>query len=121
MPSRSIVATELCDLFKLLGHPDRIRLIEELRTGDRDVNSLAEAVELPATRVSQHLALLRAQKIVQETRDGRRRIYSLTQPNLARWIVDGLDFVEGRVATVSQETIDTARRLWTEEQREETA
>ena len=57
MPSRLIVSRELADLLKLLAHADRLRLIEELRLGEKDVTSLAIALQLPATRVSQHLAL----------------------------------------------------------------
>ena len=35
MPSRLIVSRELADLLKLLAHADRLRLIEELRLGER--------------------------------------------------------------------------------------
>ena len=43
MPSRQLVAKELGEVFKVLAHPDRIRLIEELRSGEKDVNTLAAA------------------------------------------------------------------------------
>jgi DNA-binding transcriptional ArsR family regulator len=115
MSSRIVVARELSEIFKLLSHPDRIRLVEELRRGEADVNSLHEALGLPATRVSQHLALLRAQKIVAERRDGRRHLYHLTQPEFARWIVDGLAFIETRAAGAGEAraALESARRLWT--------
>ena len=48
MPNRQVVAKELADIFKVIAHPDRIRLIEELRDGEQDVNSLAAALDLPA-------------------------------------------------------------------------
>ncbi|MFT6116352.1 MAG: hypothetical protein ACJARY_001957, partial [Candidatus Azotimanducaceae bacterium] len=34
MPDRQLVAKELADIFKIVAHPDRIRIIEELRTGE---------------------------------------------------------------------------------------
>lgn len=113
MPSRKIVAKELAEFFKIVSHPDRIRLIEELRAYRRDVNGLAEALDLPGPRVSQHLALMRAHRFVEETREGRRHFYHLTQPDVADWIVNGLDFVEGRLTGISQEDITSARELWT--------
>ena len=112
MPSRQVVAKELAEIFKLIAHPDRIRLIEELRSGEKDVNTLAETLELPGPRVSQHLSLLRAHRIVEERRDGRRHFYNLSQPQIAEWIVDGLDFVEGRGTAVARSSINAARRLW---------
>lgn len=114
MPSRVVVARELAELFKLIAHPDRIRLIEELGSGEQDVNTLVETLDLPGPRVSQHLSMLRAHRMVQERREGRHRYYSLTQPEIAGWIVDGLDFVEGRLSTVESQDINAARNLWGE-------
>ena len=115
MPNRLVVAKELSEIFKILGHPDRVRIIEELGSGERDVNSLAEQLELPGPRVSQHLSLLRAHRIVEERRDGRQHFYHLTQPEIASWIVEGIAFIEGRLSTVSRSAINSARRLWTQQ------
>ncbi|MEM9670379.1 MAG: metalloregulator ArsR/SmtB family transcription factor [Pseudomonadota bacterium] len=112
MPSRTAVAKELAELFKIVSHPDRIRLIEELRSGEKDVNSLANGLNLPSTRVSQHLSLMRAHRFVSEERNGRRHFYYLMQPELADWIIEGLDFIEGRLAGLSPADINEARTLW---------
>ncbi|MEM8548437.1 MAG: metalloregulator ArsR/SmtB family transcription factor [Pseudomonadota bacterium] len=114
MPDRLLVAKELADIFKLIAHPDRIRLIEELRKQELDVNSLAEKLALPGARVSQHLALLRAHRLVEERRDGRRHYYHLTQPEIAQWIVAGIDFVEGRLSNLPSSAFESARQLWSE-------
>lgn len=113
MPSRQVVARELGEIFKTIAHPDRIRLIEELRGGEKDVNSLAESLSLPAPRVSQHLSLLRAHRLVEERRDGRHHYYHLIQPEIADWIVDGLAFIEGRHSSVPRAAIHNVRQLWT--------
>lgn len=112
MPQRVLVARELADIFKLVSHPDRIRIIEELAKNESDVNGLANLLDLPGTRVSQHLAKLRAHRFVEERRDGRHHFYHLTQPEIARWIVDGLDFVEGRLNGISPSAIRSARESW---------
>jgi DNA-binding transcriptional ArsR family regulator len=112
MPSRLVIAKELAEILKIVAHPDRIRLIEELQSGEKDVNTLAETLALPGPRVSQHLSLMRAHRIVEERRAGRHHFYHLSQPEIAEWIVDGLDFVEGRSSAVSKSKINTVRRLW---------
>jgi len=113
MPDRQVAAKELADLFKIIAHPDRIRIIEELGRGEKDVNTLADHLELPGPRVSQHLGLMRANRIVEERRDGRHHYYHLMQPDMADWIIEALSFVEGRVSVISKTTINRARDLWT--------
>lgn len=112
MPSRQLVAKELAELFKVVSHPDRIRMIEELRSGEKDVNTLMGALDLPGPRVSQHLSLLRAHRFVEERRDGRHHFYHLTQPEIAEWIIEGLSFIEGRMSGISRSAIKSARELW---------
>ena len=115
MPSRQIVSKELAEIFKIIAHPDRIRLIEELRNNEQDVSTLAIKLDLPSARVSQHLSLMRMNRIVKERRDGRHHYYHLSQPQIATWIVGGIDFIEGRLFGVSESELQSARQLWANE------
>ncbi|MDH4109757.1 MAG: metalloregulator ArsR/SmtB family transcription factor [Gammaproteobacteria bacterium] len=121
MPSRQLVARELSEVFKVLAHPDRIRLVEELGGGEMDVNTLSQVLDLPGPRVSQHLGLLRLHRIVEERRDGRHHYYHLVQPEIAVWIVSGLNFVEGRIAGIDASAIEAARQLWAVTEAKKTA
>lgn len=114
MPERIFAARELSELFKVISHPDRIRIVEELGAGECDVNSLHSRLDLPASRVSQHLAVLKAHRIVEERREGRHHFYHLTQPDLALWIIDGMRFLETRViaAAETKDAVESARRVW---------
>lgn len=112
MPSRLIASRELADMFKLLAHADRLRLIEELRAGEKDVTGLAVALGLPNTRISQHLGLLRAHRLVEERRDGRSHFYRLAHPFIADWIIDALPLVDIRLRLKDTDHIDAARALW---------
>lgn len=112
MPSRLIVSRELADLLKLLAHADRLRLIEDLRHGEKDVTGIAQSLDLPTTRVSQHLAQLRAHRLVEERRDGRSHYYRLAHPALADWILEALPFVDIRQRLEDANHIDAARALW---------
>ena len=115
MPTRRIVAKELGALLKVLSNPDRILIIHALATmGDSSVNDIAERLHVAPARVSQHLSLMRAYKLVVDTSEGRKRIYSLGIENLPDWLLDGVDFVADRVGDVSQDQADDAKRLWTE-------
>ncbi|MGB3470001.1 MAG: metalloregulator ArsR/SmtB family transcription factor [Erythrobacter sp.] len=112
IPSRLIVSKELADLLKLLAHRDRLRLIEELRLGEKDVTSIAAALDLPAARISQHLASLRAHRLVEERREGRNHHYRLTQPAIATWILEALEFLEIRSPLDEGPHIERVRNLW---------
>jgi len=118
MPERKVVAKELAEIFKVMAHPDRIRIIEELGAEEKDVNTLLNDLDLPGPRVSQHLGLLRAHRFVDERRDGRRHFYRLNQPQLAEWVMQGLDFIEGRLSKVSKSTISSARERWSSQSSE---
>jgi DNA-binding transcriptional ArsR family regulator len=106
------VSKEVADLFKVLAHPDRVRLVEELRLGEKDVTGIARALELPPTRVSQHLAALRSHRLVRERSEGRQHFYRLTEPAMARWILDALQFLEVRNPIEDGPHLETVRRLW---------
>lgn len=112
MPDRKVAAAELADIFRITAHPDRIRIIEELRAEEKDVMTLVDNLQLPGPRVSQHLSLMKAHRIVEERRDGRHHYYRLSQPEIANWIIEGLAFVEGRLSGIKKSVISTARDLW---------
>ena len=116
MPYRLLAATELAEFLRALSHPRRIQMLEELRSGERDVAALAKATELAHSSVSQHLMVLRAHRVVTERREGRRVIYRLRSEELASWLVQGMSFL----ATMDQQTdevrkaIRRARSKWSE-------
>ena len=80
---------ELADLFSILGNPDRLRILFELRKGPRDVASLVAAVGVSQSRTSQHLGLLKAHHLVLASREGRRVYYSLKASQLPVWVLQG--------------------------------
>jgi DNA-binding transcriptional ArsR family regulator len=120
MPEPFLVTKELADLLGVLAHPHRIRIIEELRETERDVNTLQTALGISHSGVSQHLSVLRAHRLVAERREGRHVFYHLRQPKLARWLVDGIEFVAGtqEVAEDVRLAIETMRAKWATEKSE---
>ncbi len=114
MPARHIVAKELAQLFSVFSHPDRVRIVEELREGERDVNALQAALGVTHSRTSQNLAILRANRLVAERREGRHVYYRLVNPEIARWVIDGLRFIEADLDLVARRrsAIEEVRQLW---------
>lgn len=112
MPSRIIVANELAIVLRQISHPDRIRLIQELRVGGQTVNELAGDLDLSPTRLSQHLAVLRSLGLVELESIAQKRVYRLAQPQLAQWLIDGIDFIAHRIGRVSNSAVDDAKQLW---------
>jgi DNA-binding transcriptional ArsR family regulator len=68
------------DFFKALAHPLRIRILEVLCEGDRNVNELQAILGVEGSAVSQQLAVLRNRNVVYGTKDGTSVIYSLRDP-----------------------------------------
>jgi DNA-binding transcriptional ArsR family regulator len=114
MPARAYISKELAKLLSVLSHPHRIRIIEELRAREMDVNSLQAVLGVAHSGVSQHLSLLRSHRLVSERREGRHVYYHLTQPKLAQWLMAGLEFLEGNVhqAEEMREALEETRTMW---------
>ncbi|MCH1624350.1 ArsR/SmtB family transcription factor [Ferdinandcohnia quinoae] len=68
------------DFFKALAHPLRIRILELLSEGDKNVNELQSLIGSEGSSVSQQLTILRNKNIVSGTKDGNRVIYTLRDP-----------------------------------------
>ncbi|MBX9603681.1 MAG: metalloregulator ArsR/SmtB family transcription factor [Bryobacteraceae bacterium] len=114
MPARILMSKELANLFGVLSSPHRVRIVEELRNGEVDVNGLKNALQISHSHVSQHLAVLRTQRLVTERRQGRHVFYRLTQPRLAEWILEGLTFIEqgaGQAASI-KDAVEQVRAVW---------
>ena len=62
-------------LFRVLGHPARVRILELLRDGERSVGSLQAELGLDSGSTSQHLAALRGIGLVESRRDGTSVFY----------------------------------------------
>lgn len=114
MPYRILVSTKLSDLFNVLSHPLRIRLIEELRTRELTVSALKDSLGISPASASQQLSVLRSHGIVAENRQGRNVFYHLCNPEIADWVMDGLKFIvpdPGEVQTIVS-AVEKARDAW---------
>jgi ArsR family transcriptional regulator len=71
------------ELFRTLGHPIRIRVLEILQDGPRPVSELLLDLGIEASSLSQQLAVLRRAGIVISTRRGTSVTYELAASDVA--------------------------------------
>ncbi len=72
------------DRLRLLGHPVRLALLDELLKAPKCVTDIQDLLHVRQANVSQHLAVLRQAKIVDYHEDGNLRCYYILCPDLVR-------------------------------------
>ena len=71
-------------LFRVLGHPVRIRILELLSDGERTVGELQAALSLDSSSASQHLAALRQQGVLERRREGTSVYHRIRDPRVSQ-------------------------------------
>ena len=71
------------DAFEAIAEPNRRRILDLLRVGERPAGDLVDALAISQPGVSKHLRLLREAGLVRVRADGQRRLYSLDPARLA--------------------------------------
>jgi len=71
------------ELFRALGNPGRIRILEQLVQGERSVGELQPLVGLESSHLSQQLGVLRRANLVVARKDGSQVFYSVRSALLA--------------------------------------
>ena len=88
------------DPFQTLADPTRRRIVETLRSGERQVNDIVQRAGVHQSGVSRHLRILSAAGFVKVRADGQRRLYSL-QPEpfrtLDSWLASYRSLWEARL------------------------
>lgn len=77
-------ADEAAELLSALANPKRLLILCHLLDEELSVGELSDLVDLAQSPLSQHLARLRAMKLVTARRDGQSIRYRLASPEVAR-------------------------------------
>jgi DNA-binding transcriptional ArsR family regulator len=85
------------DAFAVLAEPTRLRILDQLRTSDRSVGELVEALAVSQPTMSKHLKVLREAGFVSSRTAAQQRIYR----------------IEAQRLQVLDEWLEPYRRLWT--------
>lgn len=77
-------ADEATALLKAIASPNRLMVLCLLVEGEQSVGALAQSLSVRATVISQHLSLLRRERLVQARREGQTIYYSLRGERVRR-------------------------------------
>lgn len=69
---------------KVLANEDRLLLLCQLSQGEMNVSELEETLDIRQPTLSQQLAVLRTEGVVDTRRDGKRIFYSVADPKVMR-------------------------------------
>jgi ArsR family transcriptional regulator len=84
-------------LFRVLGHPARVRILELLREGERSVGALQAELGLDSGGTSQHLAALRRIGLVDSRREGTSVFYRAADERVFDLLAAGREIISRRL------------------------
>jgi ArsR family transcriptional regulator, lead/cadmium/zinc/bismuth-responsive transcriptional repressor len=77
-------------MFRALGDPARLRLLEYLSQGERCVSELAELAGQEISTISQRLKVLRNERLIERRRQGKHMFYHLADQHVVDLVSSAL-------------------------------
>ena len=74
---KTVVLNKKSNLFKALGHPSRVQILEYLSSGEQCVCDIISELDLEQSNVSQHLAVLRRENLIESRKKGLQVRYRI--------------------------------------------
>jgi ArsR family transcriptional regulator len=90
------------ELFRTLGHPVRIRILELLSERDHAVHELLDEIAVEPSSLSQQLAVLRRASMVVSRREGSEVLYSVSAPQVREFLLAARTLLSGILAAQDQ-------------------
>lgn len=84
----------LTEIFRVLGDPTRVRMLDALAASELSVGDLARRLGISESAVSHQLRLLRTSRIVRSRREGRMIFYALDDEHVLALFRQGLRHVQ---------------------------
>lgn len=69
---------------RVLGHPERLRIVEVLARGPAHVGDVAARLGVPVARVSRHLRAMHEARVVLSSQRGNHVLYALADQDVSR-------------------------------------
>lgn len=77
VPTMRAAANQACALMRVLSNPDRLMLMCQIAQGERCVGELEELLDIRQPTLSQQLAVLREEALVETRREGKQIYYRI--------------------------------------------
>jgi len=87
-PTKSLTLSvhRKAEVFKSLGHPTRLQIVEKLADGELCVCHILEMFDIDMSTLSRHLSVLKNAGVVIDERRGKNIFYTLKCPCLLKMI-----------------------------------
>ena len=82
------------NVFKALGEPTRLRLLQALLHEERCVHDLSESLEIEQSAVSHQLRVLRNLRLVARRKQGRHAYYALEDQHIRTLLEVAIEHIE---------------------------
>jgi DNA-binding transcriptional ArsR family regulator len=82
MNKQIVQARNVSHCLRGISHEIRLSILNLLRSGEKSVNSLVDALACPQPTLSQHLAVMRDRKILTTRREGNQVYYNVRDPRV---------------------------------------
>ncbi len=84
------------EVFKALGHPSRVFIVETLQKSEHCVCRLSEMIGADMSTVSRHLSILKRAGIIKDRKEGSTVYYSLTCGCFRQMLAGAQNIIRGR-------------------------
>ena len=84
---------KLAELFKILGDPTRLKIVQLLLENEMCVNHIAETMGMGQSAISHQLRVLRQARLVTYRKEGKTAYYSLNDDHVEGLVRMGMDHV----------------------------
>ena len=85
--SFDLLMVRASDVFQALSHPLRLSICFELSASEQSVSQLCDSLCQPQHSISQHLALLRKQNVVNARKQSRQVFYQISDPQVQKVLI----------------------------------
>jgi ArsR family transcriptional regulator len=89
------------ELFKILGHPVRLLILDLLRDREQTVSELQQALRIEASSVSQQLSVMRTHQLVATRKSGTSVFYRIQDPIVLELLDIARKMFENQVAAMT--------------------
>ena len=81
---------ELAEFFKVFGDFTRLRILQILLGGEKNVSQLADSLDMTQSAISHQLRVLRQNDLVKYRKEGKTVFYSLDDDHVRRVLEQGM-------------------------------
>jgi ArsR family transcriptional regulator, lead/cadmium/zinc/bismuth-responsive transcriptional repressor len=96
--------TELAEMFRLLGEPNRLRIVASCLDRTLSVGEITARLVLSQSLVSHHLRLLRAARLLKAVRRGKQVYYSISDEHVREMLTNMIEQIAERVSMTTTST-----------------